>query len=217
MENTEYDYKIYPSLLDSFENMKTGKYGMTEQDLIDTINRKPRPIKDSMEKGKAFHLLTEDLNMLQDIIDNNPDPHYFNHGFWRFPKEVALQIASLRNGGDHEVLIEKPFDLPGFGKILIYGKVDTLKDGCVLDLKTTGYYRGISYLKSAQKEVYLYASDCREMIYIITDFKQIYYENYLPDPNLEERLAKKLYEFLNWLKRAKDAGLITDKKIFNLK
>jgi hypothetical protein len=200
-------YRIYPTLIDQFNNMKTGKYGVQESDFLDIVNRKPRPINEAAEKGKAFHEITSNFDW-----ENEVKSGYVKKGWWAFPEPLVKAISQYRHGGLYEVYCDREIEVPGTGRILLYGYVDTIRDGMVIDLKTTGFYRGLSYLKSMQRLVYLYITQSRLLRFLITDFTYIYWEDYYQQNNIEELLHEPLMEMCAWLEMNRDK--ITDTKIF---
>lgn len=206
-------YRIYPTLVEQYLNYQAGKYNLTEQDVINSINRVERPVSEAAHKGKAYHKLTENKDKLPPLRkeENN---YFYDVGWWQFKQSPVDEIIELRSDGIHEVYVEKPIDVNGIS-VLLYGYIDTLKNGNALELKTTGYYRGISFLDSFQKLVYLYCTNVRKFRFIITDFEFVFFEDYYPYEYLVTDLVYILYDFIQFLENDQIRPHITDKKLFS--
>lgn len=201
-------YRIYPTLVEQYMNYKRDLYGITEQDIINKINRVPEPISDAARKGTSFHELT-----VYDWTKVIPAEHrgqmcYF-YDDYRFPAGPVEEIGNIRWGGIHEVYVEKKLETR-YGLVSIYGYVDTLKDGVAYDIKTTSSYSVGKYLESLQRSFYLWATGSRQFQFLVTNFSQVFKEDYYPDGGEETRIRVEVEDFLSFAVTFKD--LITDSK-----
>lgn len=201
------EIRIYPTLIDSFNRMLKGL--MSEQDLIDRINRVDQAPSEAANKGKAFHKLTEDPTQAK----WKKDGKYF-YEWWEFRQDVVDEVYTERAGGLHEVYVEKEILIQSI-PVTLYGYVDTLKDAIAMDVKTTGWYRGVSYGDSFQRIAYPWITNSRMFRFLITDFNFVFYEDYYPEAQLEGILKGHLGSFIDFVLSGTVRPLITDKRLFN--
>lgn len=183
--------KVSPSYLQMFLNFRNGKYNDTQETLIKKINREAEFLEtEAMRKGTAFHKMTE---------NNVPyDGDKVKYGWWDFDAKVVNEIIEERKDFYHEKYVERLIDTR-FGPVKLYGYVDDINGGVVQDLKTCANYWGLQYADSVQWKTYLYCTGAHTHTYIITDFTNIYYEEYHWRPENELELKRDIEDYFEFV------------------
>lgn len=185
-------YRFYPSLLNTYSQFLQGK--LSEQELIDRINRVPIPQTEAQARGVSF----EDA-VLKKIGEELFDPELLKTVRQRLPKPILKTQAYCQYQIDD---------------VLIYGFVDILGRDEVVDLKTTSHYEPNRY-KENHQNFYLPAfakNGVRQIRYLITDFQQVYEEVYDLHTHFDTQLNE-IYLFKLFLYEHQNR--ITDSKIFS--
>ncbi|MBO9615844.1 MAG: hypothetical protein J7619_24325 [Dyadobacter sp.] len=191
MISTTVKYKLYPSLLSCFDRFERGY--IHEQELLDRINRVPVPQTEAQFRGSSF----EDA-VIKGIGEEAFDP------------EILSKVRSYLPRPMLKTQVYCEYQL---NDSLIYGYVDVIGKMLAVDIKTTGNYREGAFAKSHQN-FYLPAlrmKGIRSLRYVITDFKEVYLEEYDQMADLtyqEEQTAR----FCAFLETARDR--ITDLRVF---
>jgi hypothetical protein len=193
--------KVSPSLLDAFDNVLTGRYNETEQRLLDKINKVAAYQQtEAMSMGTAMDLITESYNPLRIVKNKKTGLECYEFEFWEFNRSLVDDLRDIRDPFYHQVWVERFIDTP-YGPVKFYGKTDDLGGGHVQDLKTCKQYMGgLSYYDAWQWKLYLYCANAHAFTYVITDYTNIYFEEYQPRPDNESLLRShtvKYIEFLN--------------------
>ena len=186
-------YRFYPTLLNLFDRYQKGY--INDDDFIDRINRIPTPQTEAQFKGSSF----------EEAAIKGTDEEQFD-------PEILRKVRALlpRPMVKTQVYCEYQVD-----DILLYGYVDVIGKMLAVDIKTTGKYVPGYFAKSHQN-FYLPAlksKGIRTLRYIITDFQDVYQEDYDQSVDLSFQLAqiKSFCEFLE-----ENRKRITDKKIFGV-
>lgn len=183
-------YRFYPSLLNTYSRFLQGK--LSEQELLDRINRVPIPQTEAQYRGVSF----EDA-VLKGIGEEQFDAQLLQAVRQRLPKPIVKTQAYCQ----YQI-----------GDVLIYGFVDVLGKKEAVDLKTTSHYSADRFLQDHQNFYLpaLYLRGVRQMRYLITDFDQVYEEIYEAETDFTGQLEE-LYDFKTFLEERRD--LITDAKV----
>lgn len=189
---------LYPSLLDNFQRYYDNLMGFEE--LLKRINRVKEELTEPVLKGIAFHNLTQPdaVKQLSEFV---------------FKMDVIDEVILRRNQRHafHEVRVSKEI----ISDIILYGDIDTLCIDKLIDIKTTGSYALNKYYNKWQWRSYCEITNINRFEYVITDFNNVYYENYTYT-NIEK---KNLYRFISRviseLLIFNDDNLITDTSIFS--
>lgn len=185
-------YRFYPSLLNLFSRYLQGG-NLSEQGLIDSINRVPTPTTAAQERGSSF----------EEAVVKGTDEE-------RFDPEIIKKVRKLlpRPIVDTQVYCQWEID-----NVLFYGYVDLIGKYKAVDLKTTGSYQTGRFVHNHQN-LYLHAlkrKGIKLMEYVITDFNDVYVESYALTHPIEKQLEE-IRLFKAFLEEHRP--LITDKKIF---
>lgn len=197
MEN---NYSIYPSLLDQFYWAK--RLGSWDK-LLDGINRTKKFEKTEKQlKGSRFEKLIDDI-LNGEVVEQT-----------EFNQIIVDKIAyKLHKNIGRQKYIEDKITTK-YGKVKLYGYVDFEYEKFYIDLKTTDKYKPGKYEKYSQHKVYPLVGKKEQLIYLITDFENIYTEPYTIDSEAIDKLYFEVNEFIEWLEANRNK--ITDPKIFTI-
>ena len=168
-------YLLTHSLLSSWlYAMKDSPYedATTERDsyqeFLQTLCREQGEQTEAMRNGIEF----EDL--VTDIVNGKADTE---HKWY----EAASKVASIVKGGQLQYTAKKKVTVSGI-EILIYGRLDVLKAGEVIDIKfSKGYERG-KYLSSTQHPTYLeLIQEAERFTYLVSNGTEVWTETYRRD------------------------------------
>lgn len=184
-------YLLTHSLLSSWlYAMRDNPYedATTERDsyaeFLQVLRREPTPTTDAMRKG--FEL--EDL--VTAIANGGGD--YFHKWY-----EAANKIAQIVRGGLFQYRAKKEIIVNDM-RILLYGRLDVLKAGEVIDIKYTGSYERGKFTSSTQHPMYLeLVPEAEQFTYWISNGSSVWHETYRRDETSDIRDIIK--DFLGWL------------------
>ncbi len=184
-------YQLYPSLLNTFAYFQKGY--LNEQELLDRINRVPTPQTAAQARGVSF----------EEAVIKGTNEDAFN-------VEILQKARKLLPRPMVATQVYCQFQLQD---VLIYGYVDVLGKTLAADLKTTAQYRPGRFATDHQNFYLpaLRAKGVRSLRYIITDFKEVYQEDYSLQTDLSVQISQ-LEEFRLFLENHRSE--ITDAKIF---
>lgn len=186
-------YRVYPSLLNSYDRFLLGKMGADE--LIDRVNRIPVVQSEAQVRGVSF-----ENAVVKGVQEELYDP------------EILQKVRALlpRPMIKTQVYCEYQHE-----EALFYGYVDVIGKILAVDIKTTSRYVPDSFAQSHQN-LYLPAlksRGIRSLRYVITDFNEVYQEEYgqAADMTYQEEQIKSFCGFLEEHRKR-----ITDLRVFNL-
>ena len=168
-------YLLTHSLLSSWlYAMKDSPYedATTERDsyaeFLQALRREPGEQTEAMQNGIEF----EDL--VTDIVNGDADT---SHKWY----EAACKAARIVKGGQLQYKAKKELTVSGV-KILLYGRLDVLKAGEIIDTKfSKGYERG-KYITSTQHPVYLeLIPEAEKFTYLVSNGTEVWTETYRRD------------------------------------
>jgi hypothetical protein len=185
-------YRFYPTLLNTFALFQKGF--LSEQELLDRINRVPTPQTPAQARGVSFE---------EAVIKGTDEAH--------FDAEILRKARALlpRPMVDTQVYCQYQLN-----DVLLYGYVDVIGRTLAVDLKTTARYVPGRFATNHQN-FYLPAlrpKGIRTLRYVITDFKEVYQEEYglQTDFSAQEEQVRLFCAFLE-----AHRPTISDPKIFN--
>lgn len=168
-------YLLTHSLLSSWlYAMKDSPYedATTERDsyteFLQALRREPGEQTEAMRNGVEF----EDL--VTDIVNGDADTE---HKWY----EAAHTVAGIVKGGWLQYKAKKEITVSG-EKILLYGRLDVLKAGEIIDIKfSKGYERG-KYISSTQHPTYLeLIPEAEKFTYLVSNGTEVWTETYRRD------------------------------------
>jgi hypothetical protein len=187
------NYRIYPSLLNSFDRYVQGKLG--EDELVDRVNRVPVPQTVAQARGVSFE---------EAVIKGTNEELY--------DSEIIRQVRALLPRPMTKTQVYCEYQL---GDVLFYGYVDVIGKMLAVDIKTTSLYVPDCFSQSHQN-LYLPAlksKGIRTLRYVITDFVSVYQEEYSQSVDLSYQ-EKQIKSFCGFLEEHRKK--ITDLRVFNL-
>lgn len=222
------NYKIYPSLLDSYSWYEKNESPTALQEFLDRVNRAPQPYSEAADKGIKFNKITDALlkGSLPDGVYLSSDAKNYiypaDEGFgneFLYPVHICHEFARELEGSAMQVFVKGIIETK-YGNVELYGYADNVLMDTVIDQKTlTKAYEFPKFLHNWQHIVYPYCLrqqrvKVERFSYLITDFTSTYNEDYEYNeekdlPRLKVQLEK-LIEFLDSVR-----PMVTDLKIFN--
>jgi hypothetical protein len=184
-------YRFYPSLLNLFERYQAGK--LEFEDFIARINRVPIPSTEAQARGIAF----------ENAVIKGIDEDLYDY----------LILQKVRALLPRPMMKTQVYCEHQLGEVMFYGYVDVIGKTLAADIKTKSLYVPDCFAKSHQN-LYLPAlrqKGIRSLRYIITDFREVYQEDYdqTVDMSYQEEQIKLFCDFLEEHRKR-----VTDKRIF---
>ena len=157
-------------------------------DFLKTLRREPTETTQAMQNGIDFE------NMVTDIV--NGVEVDFNEKWY----DAASKVANTVRGGQLQYKAKKRITVSGV-PILLYGRLDVLKAGEIIDIKfSSGYERG-KYFDSTQHPVYLeLIPEAYQFTYLITNGSDVWKETYRREET--HSIIPTIAYFLSYLKES---------------
>jgi hypothetical protein len=185
------DYNLYPTLLNLFDYYQKGYIEKAE--FLNRINRVPVIQTESQARGFSFEEAV--------IKGVNEDS---------FDAEIISKVRALLPRPMLKTQVYCEYQLEN---VLLYGYIDVIGKTLAVDIKTTNSYQPGRFAHSHQN-FYLPAlrsKGIRTLRYVITDFQEVYQENY--DQTVDFAVQKiQIKLFCDFLEEYREE--ITDRKIF---
>ena len=157
-------------------------------DFLKTLRREPTENTQAMQNGIDFE------NMVTDIVNGvevDSDEKWY---------DAACKVAKIVSGGQLQYKAKKRITVSGV-PILLYGRLDVLKAGEIIDIKfSSGYERG-KYFDSTQHPVYLeLIPEAYQFTYLITNGSDVWKETYRREET--HSMIPTIEYFLSYLKES---------------
>lgn len=179
-------YLMTHSLLSSWlYAMKSNPYedATTERDpyeeFLQVLRREPTETTDAMRNGLEFEDLVTQIATGEEVDTEHK---------WY---EAAQQSAKYVLGGIYQYKAKTEITVSGIC-VLLYGRIDFLKAGTVIDTKFSKSYNRGKYFDSTQHPVYLrLVPEANDFMYLISNGKDVWTEVYRRDetPEIEPVIA----------------------------
>ena len=185
---------LYTMKENPFEDMTTERDPMAE--FMQTLRREPTPTTEAMQNGIDF----EDL--VTDIIHGRADP--------KAPWYTAVERVARRcAGGVLQYKARKPIEVGGV-QLLLYGRLDCLKAGEIIDVKFSKSYDVGKYFSSTQHPTYFeLIPEARRFTYLVSNGSAVWPETYRRDE--APSIFPVISDFLDWLRATDLIGLYLEK------
>lgn len=159
-----------------------------QEEFLRVLRREPTETTEAMRNGIEFENIVNALAMHQQ------PPEYKNTDKWY---DAAYKIAQHVEGGISQYRAKKVIQVRGVS-LLLYGRLDWLKAGRVIDIKfSKGYERG-KYVDSTQHPVYMeLIPEAAEFTYAISNGQEVWTETYRRDETPD--IYPIISDFLEWL------------------
>jgi hypothetical protein len=191
----EIKYKVYPTLLNEYQNYLFEPNEEGKQRLINRINRVQDYDLETLNKFKKGSCFEDAV-----LKDNR---HDFDHS----------KVLEAREMLPERYISQKLIKF-SHQNILFYGYADVVSDRKIIDIKTTSRYKEGRYFDNFQN-LYLYGLKdigFEIMEYLIFDFEKIHIESYSLESYNFEPMLMKMEGFAVFLEE--NRSQIRDKKIF---
>lgn len=164
------------------------------QEFMLVLNREPTPTSQAMQDGIDFeNMVTDIVNGEYDFADDN-DPIFRDKWFG-----AASEVAYWCKGGILQHKASKPITVNG-NNFLLYGRLDCLKGGRIIDIKFSKKYSRGKYYDSTQHPVYMeLVPEAEAFSYLISNGTDVWEETYRRDET--RSIYPIIIDFVNWLKR----------------
>lgn len=154
------------------------------EDFIRVLRREPTETTEAMQKGIDF----EDL--VTDIVKGCGD----ESNRWY---AAASRVADIVRGGVLQFKARKDIKVHGLD-IILYGRLDCLNAGEILDIKFSGSYDRGKYFGSTQHPVYLeIVPEAKAFTYLVSNGTEVWTERYLREDT--PAISPIIYDFIDWL------------------
>lgn len=225
MVKGEYQYAIYPSLLDSFLKYKKADDDETFAYLLDKINKVKTEQTEQQLKGIEFEnlvglVINANKTHQHDLLKQ--DHEVYETDNFEFKAGLVNKIADKLRGRQMEQNYIEAIINTKVGRIKLYGIVDYRFEDMIVDLKTTGNYKINKYTdtkdwKYTQHLIYplirkTMGNPVKAFKYVVTDFENDYQETYIPTEAMDIKLMQLIYEFVAFIEYYKPN--ITDYTVF---
>ncbi len=212
--------KISPTLLDAYYMFCNTEY-VTLDELMDRINKVKRPTPPAAMKGTAYNDLIDALILGKPLTPETKKSRgtekqvykwiHYEDGqpvAFEFDRLIADTISKRLAGAEMQVYQKASIETPE-APVTLHGYMDYVNQQTVTDLKTTGRYTFPKYLHSYQYKVYLYilrqsGIDVNRGEYLVTDFSNIYIEDYYWMDRYVDELIAGISQFLIFVKQHQD-------------
>ena len=156
-------------------------------DFMTVLNREPTPATPAMQDGIDF----EDL--VTDIINGERAEDLESPWF-----NAAAKVARRCEGGLLQYKASKPIKVDDVD-ILLYGRLDCLNAGEIIDIKFSRRYERGKYFSSTQHPVYMeLVPEAEIFTYMISNGTDVWQESYRRDET--QSIYPVIRDFLKWLR-----------------
>lgn len=150
-----------------------------------TLRREPTPTTEAMQNGIRFE------NLVTAIINGNADP---SEQWYSAAEKVARRCA----GGILQYKVKKAL-MVGDMELLLYGRLDCLKAGEIIDIKFSKGYDPGKYFSSTQHPTYFeLIPEADRFTYLVSNGSAVWPETYRRDEAGDIRPV--IADFFDWLR-----------------
>lgn len=174
---------LYAMKGNPYEDMTTEKN--TEDEFLRVLRREPTETNEAMRNGIEFEDLVTQIAAGEDVDTD--------HKWYAAASKAAQKVK----GGTVQYKAKKEVEINGI-RVLLYGRIDFLKAGEVIDTKfSKGYERG-KYFDSTQHPMYLrLIPEAHSFTYLVSNGTETWTETYRRDET--EPIEPVIADFFRWL------------------
>lgn len=174
---------LYSMKSNSYDDATTEKD--TEAELLRVLRREPTETTDAMRKGIEFENLVTAIAAGDDV---DTDHKWY---------AAAAKAAQKVKGGCVQYKAKTEIEVEGI-RVLLYGRIDFLKAGEVIDTKFSGSYDRGKYIDSTQHPVYLrLIPEAHSFTYLVSNGTEVWTETYRRDET--KPIEPVIADFFRWL------------------
>lgn len=153
-------------------------------DFMSTLHREPTPPSEAMQKGIDFENLSVAIAGGAEVPQTP----------WGF---AAAQVAGMIKGGVFQYKAMTPETIDGID-YLLYGRLDVLRAGQIMDIKYTGSYERGKFFGSTQHPFYFeIVPEAQTFTYLISNGTEVWTETY--DRAETADIKTTIKQFADWL------------------
>lgn len=172
---------LYAMKDNPYEDMTTERD--PEAEFLRVLRREPTETTEAMQNGIIFE------DMVTNIEAADPDHKWY---------DAAKKAAAYVQGSVPQYKAKKMLLVDGV-EILLYGRLDFLKAGQVIDTKFSKTYDRGKYIDSTQHPVYLeLIPEAESFMYLVSNGTEVWTEVYRRDET--KGIRPVISDFLTWLK-----------------
>lgn len=168
----------------------------SKEDFLRVLRREPTPTNEAMQNGIDFEdLVTQILTGCSEVLCKPVDVDQKNPWFG-----AASKVAGIIRQGQLQHVATKRVTVDGM-KLLLYGRLDALKAGCIYDIKFSKSYDRGKYISSTQHPMYMELVPAAESFtYLVSNGTDVWTEQYRRDeiPSIYPIIS----DFMRWLESA---------------
>lgn len=193
---------LYAMSGNPYEDMTTERDPMAE--FMQVLRREPTETTEAMQNGIIFEDLVTAILKKNDTFGfyemydqdsmNGMVPAAIEEHKWY---EAALKVANRVKGGTLQLKASKKATVNGM-EFVLYGRLDVLKAGEIIDIKfSKGYERG-KYFDSTQHPMYFaIVPEATRFTYLVSNGTEVWSESYFREetPPIEAVIS----DFVDWL------------------
>lgn len=175
---------LYAMKINPYEDLTTEKDPAEE--FLRVLRREPTETTEAMRNGIEFEDLVTQIAAGEDFETD--------HKWYAAAEKAAQQVR----GSVVQYKAKLAMEVSGI-PILLYGRIDFLKAGVVIDTKFSKTYERGKYIDSTQHPTYLrLIPEAEKFTYLVSNGTDVWTETYRRDetPDIEPVIA----DFFNWLK-----------------
>lgn len=199
---------LYTMKENPYEDATTERDPMAE--FMQTLRREPTPTTEAMQKGIDFENLATAIQTGEQVVkwhERDFKTKEVREVLVPLPEHkwyaAACQVVKQTNGGVLQYRARREVQIGGI-PIVLYGRLDALKAGQIIDIKFSGHYERGKFIDSTQHPMYLeLVPEATAFTYLISNGTDVWTETY----RREE--TRSIYpiaaDFLAWLS---DVGLM---------
>lgn len=203
-------YMITQSLLSAWLYMLDDQYSEDPMsDFMLVLNREPTPTTEAMRDGIDFENLVteiiEDEEIEPSVTVNQGEVGVFDNSWY----EAAKKIADRCRGGLLQYKVSRRIQVDGTD-LLLYGRLDCLRCGEIIDIKFSRRYERGKYEDSTQHPVYMeLVPEAEKFTYLVSNGSEVWTEQYRRDE--VHSIYPVIGDFLMWLERMGLDGIYKEK------
>lgn len=174
---------LYTMKENPFEDATSEKDPLDE--FMSVLRREPTPTTEAMQNGIKFEdLVTSIINGCASSTEQ-----------WY---SAAEKIARRCSGGVLQYKAKKAVEVGGMS-LLLYGRLDCLKAGEIIDIKFTKNYDAGKFFSSTQHPIYLeMIPEAQQFSYLVSNGSDVWTETYRREE--ARSIFPIISDFLNWLR-----------------
>ncbi len=174
-------YLITSSLLDGFDFLKNcpKKWQQKAQDdFLAMLRREPRPTSEACLRGIRFErLVCDNCNKLEGgELKRFLYAHYSaktkDKELLKQAVDSTYEVAERCRGGEQQIVVMRDMEING-QEYHLYGIADILFPDKIIDIKTTGCYKGDKvYRNRSQHLIYSLCTGINRFDYVVADYQE---------------------------------------------